>query len=334
MRATNFNHYGKIFSALCWMGIAGCMTTATEPDTHPARITVDMEVVAPETLAKTSQVVLNRIVVRLVSNKKDTVTDIITSTGSLLSKDPDTFLAGCVASQVVSASYDLPPGRSWKVSARLYDSRDSVRQLDSLPVAPLAAFDQRTIGLCLHPRLTAFSAHFFLPSEIRVQEPSGLIAMRKVFFSRITLLDGDLVKEDSSTVGGKGPGYMGGDPSLLPGSQQSVFFNSGSFDEIPSVQIRDEYVNTGVHTFTLNAYGYIEGDTVGKTPLRLLFKGSQSLNTTLAKSEDAAVSMEWQASDIPVVDDTTSASSTHLRVVLGRVGTLVINVRMSGELDL
>jgi hypothetical protein len=327
---------GFFIIALSFFGCTDFLAPAV--DTHPARVTVEMEVVVPEALCKRfrpDQVILNRIVVTLVSSKQDTLKDLITEAGSVLSRDPETFLAGSVASQIVSARYDLAPDRTWKIRTQLYDGLDSLRQLDSLKVPALKAFENRTVALCLHPRLSAYNAHLFLPSDILVRETGhdaeSRTATREVYFSRIVLLDGTAVKVDTSAVEGNGAGFKGADPAVLFGASHSVFFPSGSFDETPSVGLEDDYVNNGTHTFVLKAYGYIEGDTVGVTRLRLLFEGNQLLNTALAK-EAGAVAMEWKATDIAVPADTSTA--TRVKVVLGRVGTLIMNVRISGALDI
>jgi hypothetical protein len=322
---------GLLLLAACFC--TGCLTAPDEEQfNHTARLAVEMEVNAPGTLAKSSRVQLSRIQVQLVSSERDTLYDVITPKGSLLSAEPAFLGPSPEDSQVVSASYDLPSGRTWKITVHLLDSRDSVRQADSLKVPRLVPFERRTVALCLRSRFIAFNARFLLPSEIQMRKGALAQASRQVYFTRLSLMEGAQVKCDTSTSGAAGSGFLTADPVRLPGSPGTFFFKSGSFGEAPGVLLADEYVKAGIRNFTLNAYGYVEGDTVGVTPVRLLFQGTRSVNTAEAQPE--SVALEWQALDVNLAgpsDD--SASPATLMVTLGKVGTITLNVRISGAID-
>jgi hypothetical protein len=310
----------------------GCLLQReTLKDHDPARVTLDLEIEASPLLAKVAEAQLARLTVLFVSSRGDTLRDTITDAGSKRSARLMFLQGSTTKAQVLSPQYDLAPNRAWKVLVKLYDTRDSVRHLDSMKIQGLVPFEKRGVALCLHARYSIYSAHFFLPSVIRLNGEDGL--ERKIFFTRLRLLDGDNVRCDTNTYEASGAGFIRAEGNALFGSEEAVFFQPGAFGETSSIPLADEYASAGVRTIKLSAYGYLEGDTVGVTEERLLFQGSHNVNAAQAL-EQKALALDWQPLEDSEAMDPYADQPVKLNVTIGRVGKIVVNVRMSGEVDI
>jgi hypothetical protein len=310
----------------------GCLLQREEPQDHdPARVTLDLEIEASPLLLKSAETRLSRLTVLFVSSKGDTLADTITSDGSKRSVRPMFLDGSTTKAHVLSPQYDLAPNRTWRVWVKLYDTRDSIRNLDSLKIRDLKPFEKRWVGLCLHARFSIYSAHFFLPSEIRLHGEGG--PETRIYFTRLRLLDGENVRCDTNTYEASGSGFLRAGEDAIPGSGETVFFKPGAFGETSSIPLADEYASAGIRTIKLSAYGYLEGDTIGVTPERLLFEGSHTVNMAQALEQNA-LTLEWQPLEEGVALDSEADAPVNLKVALGRVGKIVVNVRMSGEVDL
>jgi hypothetical protein len=92
-----------------------------------------------------------------------------------------------------------------------------------------------------------------------------------------------------------------------------------------------EYVKPGSRVFTLRAYGHLEGDTIGVTPPRLLYQGTQDVRAALGKTAEESAVLEWQAAEAIVPEPGSDEAGLVVRI--GPVQTLTINVQMSGAID-
>jgi hypothetical protein len=309
----------------------GCFMAPEDQDMHPARITLEMGLEIADTvpaagaLNKASGTASRRMVVLMISNKGDEVRDTITGRGAQVAGE-GTFLAGSTTTaQTVTARYELAPHRKWKIAVKVLDARDSLQYSDSSMVQNLKAFEYRTVAMKLKPRFTGYTARFALPASIRVAEQGS----RQVYFTRLALsIDGKIACDSTVPVlaGSIGSAaFMAADPSSLPGSSGKRFFKPASISS--SIALAHDYVKPGDHQFTLSAYGYLEGDTMGVTAPRLLFQGDRS--TALGKVASEEVALDWKATDAGAA----AADNGGLVVKLGTVHTMVINVVTSGAID-
>lgn len=321
----------KIFVSGCVLLFTGCLMDYGAPeDTEPGEVTLDVRLEATNVLAKAAEGQLQCLVVLLTSNKGDTLIDSITPEGSTLSPEPVFLFRSASREQVLTLHYALAPGRTWKVRAHLYDTRDSLRQADSITIAKVKAFDVRRLPLQLHSRFSPYAAELFLPSEVRVLH-QGAGETRKIFFTRVRLEDGKKVLRDTSSYDASGAGFLVIDTSRLHKAAGLKYFAPGNPGTNPLTLVH-EYAASGIETYTLEAYGYLEGDTLGVTPERLLYKGSHATNTAQA-SDPETLSLDWQPAEAGATLDPDS-QDVGFKVMLGRVGTVVMNVQISGAVDL
>jgi hypothetical protein len=322
----------KILGTVSAILFTGCLMDYGAPeDTEPAEVTLDMRFEAMTTFSKSSETRLRCALVEWTSNKGDTLIDSITPDGSRLSPDPVFLFTSPSKAQAFSVRYTLAPGRTWKARVRLYDTQDSVRQADSMTVSGLKAFEDRRVALSLQPRFALYAAQLFLPAEARFVGGKGP-ENRKFFFTRLRLQDGKTVLRDTSAQAGVGAGFLAADTTCLSKSAGLRFFKPGTFGQSPGIALVHEYATAGARTYTLKAYGYLEGDTLGVTPERLLFQGSHTLNTAQT-SETEALALDWQPSERGTALDSNAQDAVRLQVVLGAVKTVVIHVRTSGAVD-
>jgi hypothetical protein len=75
-----------------------------------------------------------------------------------------------------------------------------------------------------------------------------------------------------------GTRFILANPDTLKGAEGKLFFRPfvGGSDTATHIQTYD-YVPVGKHRFTISAYGYLEGDSVGGTNPRKLFTGSTNV---------------------------------------------------------
>jgi hypothetical protein len=324
--------HSSILAGACAILFTGCLMEYGAPeDTAPGEVTLALQIDAMSTFSKTAETRLRCAVVQWTSNQGDILIDSITSDGSRLSSDPVFLLTSPSRAQAFSVRYALDPRRSWKVRVRLYDMQDSLRQADSLVVSGLKSFEDRRVALNLHPRFALYAAQFFLPAEARFARGNAW-ENRKFFFTRLRLQEGKNVLRDTSSQG-SGVGVVSADTNRLLKSAGLRFFKAGNFGEASGIALIHEYAQAGSRTYTLKAYGYIEGDTLGVTPERLLFQGSHTANAAQAPSSNS-LALEWQPSERGAALDSTATNAVRLPVVLGASGKIVHNVQISGALDI
>jgi predicted component of type VI protein secretion system len=326
---------GLTIMLLAGVLFTGCFMSEDDQDMHPARVTVEMNLGASDSVAKTGTLgkttgeVARHMVVLMTSNKNDTVCDTITSRGAQISKDGTFLASSTTTAQTVVAHYELAPHRKWKIAVKVLDTNDSLWYSGTSTVEGLKAFEYRTVGMSCDSRFAAYTARFALPASVRV---TGAVSARQVYFTRLTLsVDGAIVHDSvvtavAGTLGSAA--FQAADPARLPGSAGKRFFKPVTNSSY--IALTHDYVQAGSHEFTLAAYGYLEGDTVGVTQPRLLFQGARNLGSALGKvaSEDA-VTLDWKATDAATLD----AGNVGLVVKLGKINAVVVTAITSGAID-
>jgi hypothetical protein len=271
---------------------------------------------------------LNRLVVVMTSGKL-TIRDTITSEGSRLSREPAILLDDPTAQQTLLLRYELKPDRPWHIEARVTDALDSVRYLGVLDVDDMDAFEYVDGCLPVEPRYAVWEARFRLPGSVG----SGP-AQKAVYFSRLAIsMNGE--KDSDRLPTANSPDQVAlrtatADPAKLFGAGSMRFFQTDADAGGVPISVSYDYVGSYTQFFKLRAYGYIEGDTVGRTPERLLYEGERDVNIFTAKgSVDEPVEMGWIATDVLRPENETA-----IGVRLGRAGRVVMQVYVPGAVAL
>jgi hypothetical protein len=300
---------------LAGMLLTGClMSPVPEPDRDPARVSVEMSLEASAAMTKSSGALLSRAIVLLVSNERDTLRDTITPQGSRLSTDPATFLIFSNRSPlVISARYNLSPYRTWKISTRIFDERDSLRLEGSVEVKNLEPFEYRSASLPLKGYFLAYAMEFLLPQEIRIRQPDSVVT-RRLYFTRLSVtLDGVLSRDTVCSTG----------------FAEGCSFASSWLGCGPSgILLSDDYVKSGSRKIGLSAYGYLEGETGGVTSPRLLFQGTHDIDSAFTE-EPSTVPLEWKAATAAAAI-AVDGDNEQVTVKLGRVTTNILNITVPG----
>lgn len=304
----------KILGSVCGLLLTGCLMEYEAPqDTEPADVTLKLNIEASGVLAKGSHNIFRCAVVLLTSNKGDTLVDSITSEGSSLSREPVFLFESPEKQQSFTLHYALSPHRQWSVRVRLYDEHDFLQQADSSQLGKLKPFEDRRVELRLRPRFAFYLAQFFLPSQVSLSKQGGW-QNRKVFFTRLRVQNGGKVLQDTVSAQATG-GFFEADPGYGFG-----------------IPVTDDYAGREPRTYTLSAYGLLEGDTLGVTPERLLFRGLHTV--TAAETVDPkAFLLDWQSQENGAAREAGSEDAVRLGVVLGPIGKIVMHVETSGAVD-
>jgi hypothetical protein len=229
-------------------------------------------------LGKTASINLTKLVLTAVStaNPPDTVRDTSSVSGN--------------AQVTVQRTLTLAPLRTWVVSAKSLDSKDSVIHSGSSNAFFVKPADTAAVSLNLASRFSMYEARFnALPDSIS-SSVSGT-GMDKLNLNRVVLLVDGVIKADSVLPAGS---YFAGNQSV------NVFW---------------DYITPGAHTVTLEAYGVLHNYS-GK-----LFSGSSSFTVAAGIDDTKSVSLGW-------VGPTTGTGK--LTVTLGRVGKVIVNGALPG----
>jgi hypothetical protein len=308
----------------CLMDPAGAAGDSTS-SSYPAHVTLEVKSDASDVAASGRKAhVLKKMIVLLTSSKRDTVCDTITSMGSLRSQEP-AYLEENVGVVHLFARYDLKPGRRWNIVVKTLDPLDSAIHLDSVRVEGLQKFEYRAVRLDLLPRWVGSAARVSLPSTVLSEGLS-----RRVLFDRVELLVDGIVMQDTTSVISSTHCLVTADTSLLANAASRKYFRGGTGTDTENacaLTLTHPYMKVGQNSLAFKAYGYLEGDTVGTTPVRLLLQGQSTVNTGLSKTAAAqSVSLEW----VDVPGETEVASGVFVNI--GKVGTVVTNVVVPGAI--
>ena len=141
--------------------LQGCLGDDSGPSgsrsQDEARLRITTTLPRTQSLSKGNLIALSRLVVTLTSNATpaDTLRDTLTtSTTPALS-------SSSTSDQTLSKTYTLKGLRTWSVSARVYDSRDSlIHEGSAASAAFLKVGDSASVSLSLVPRFAMYEARF------------------------------------------------------------------------------------------------------------------------------------------------------------------------------
>src|SRR5690606_7327666 len=163
----------------------------------------------------------------------------------------------------------------------------SVRYAGTSYVDDMDAFEYLDGCLPVEPRYAVMEGRFRFPEAIEADGiPTSERALRALFISRLELLvDNALITErtpyDGPAVSGD-ERFMLADSGELDNASGVRFFRPASGPGDPPLVVSHEYGNVLNREFTVSAYGYVEGDTVGRTRERLLFEGTKEMDLARA----------------------------------------------------
>lgn len=198
-------------------------------------------------LSKTATINLRKVYFTLTSSAADTVRDSATITGS--------------EQVVVNKVWTLKPLRTWTISARSVDAKDSVIHKGTTAAFMVKPADTVSVNLNLSSRFTMYEARFqSLPDSI--SSSTAGTGKDKLNLNRLVLKVDGVEREDSLRT-------------------------SGYFEGRQSVTIFYDYITPGSHTVILEASGKLN-DFEG-----VLYRGSASFNVASGADETRTVSLDW-----------------------------------------
>jgi hypothetical protein len=325
------------------IGLAGCLfETANDGGGIPrlARLTLEVRIGADGQLYKPAAdsktaVSLDRMIVTLSSGKLK-IRDTVTPEGSRLSREPAYLNPLSAYPQSVLLRYELKPDRVWNASVEVYDDQDSIRYSGSLSIDDMDAFEYLDGCLPVEPRFGVYETRIRLPAGVESDGvPGSARGLRALYFDRLELrVNGETVMErlpGYSPSGARDNRVRTADPGQLSGAAGVSFFRPTDVNLDLPMTLSYDYVSLAATEFDIEAYGYLEGDTLGVTPERLLYRGRKEVNVAAAKvSVDEPLQMVWQAVDaVP-----SGGTATGMEVRLGRAGKVVMQVVVPGGIAL
>ena len=259
-----------------------------------------------EILTKGSSIRIQNLIVTFTSNLGDIVSDTVTASSSGMATP--SFLADSVLVDV-----RLRALRWWNVEIETRDQHDSIIHKGS--AGPFASKGGQTMDLTiplLNSRYLMYEARYSLPPFICAAGCADTNTRQKIYFHKLLLeIDGDTVRDStsfSSAIPGAGSRFIFADTAKLKGAFGKLFFKPNGTGSDTATHVKAyEYVKTGVHIFRMSAYGYLEGDSVGRTRPRLLFQGTSTINVLQGgASEEEVVVLDWMGPGSTKNPDTTS----------------------------
>lgn len=245
---------GSIKATLAFAGalaLAGCFGTGAEDERPVAQekdgvVKSDFILGKVGVLSKAAAIDLRKVLFTLTSSAGETVLD-----SSVVSGNEQV---------VLNKVWTLKPLRTWTITARSLDAKDSVIHLGSTNSFFVKPADTVSVSLSLVSRFTMYEARFqALPDSIS-STASGT-GKDKVNLSRLTLKIDGVTRADSLKA------------TYFPGSQ--------------TVALYYDYITTGSHTVVLEATGKLnsfEG---------VLYRGTTSFNVAAGADETRAVTLDW-----------------------------------------
>jgi hypothetical protein len=270
---------------LC-LSFSACLMEPVPANAHPGHLTIEVKSDA----AAGAMPALRMVTVVLTSSARDTLRDTITAQGSRQSTEP-AYMEGTLGKVHLYVRYTLKTHRRWLVTVKALDKNDSVIYGGTVSVQDLRDFEYRSVRADLAPRWVGYAARFSFPS---VMVAGGMD--RAVLFQRVELLlDGAIVRDTTSHPALAGHCLAVADGRKFPGAGARLFFQPGEGAGCGMI-LAHPYVAPGNHSLDFQAYGYVEGDTVGVTRPRLLLKGKAVLNAGFAKiATEETMALEWAA---------------------------------------
>ena len=256
-------------------------------------------------LKKGSSLQIQTLIIKFTSNLSDTVCDTVTALEQGLSTTG--FLGDSVLVNV-----SLRALRWWNIAIETRDQNDSiVHQGTSGSYATQGAGQIMDITLpVLTSRYLSYEARYVLPEVIYAKglADTQRVSQRIYFCELVLQIDGDTIRDSSSfnpNITSPGARFIYADPSKLKNSLGKMFFKPNGKGNDTATHVQSyEYVRAGSHEFKMSAYGYLEGDSIGRTP-RLLFQGKDSIDVLkTGVPEETAVKLDWigPGSSLPGAD--------------------------------
>lgn len=244
------------------LNLVGCMESGTSPSTTsnaaPAALHIRVGVDPVNTLAKTTTISLNKLIVVLTSSTQDTIRDTITS-----STTPALSATSTVA-QTILKNYTLKPLRTWKVIATTKDLKDSVIHKDSATTPALNAADTANVTLTLSSHFSMYDAKFLTIPDSISSSVSGT-TKQVLHLNRLVLIVDGVTKVDST---------------VSPGPY---------FAALATAVLSYDYVTVGSHTIQMLAYGPMFSWNTASP----LYSGSVVINSTAGVDATQPLTLSW-----------------------------------------
>jgi hypothetical protein len=159
--------------------------------------TGDVQASAKSGLSKGSTISLSKLIITMVSNSNNpTASDTIRDT--IRAGVNQGFIASTTNDQTIDSAYVLKALRTWYVTVKTLDTKDSVVHYKVDTVANLLAGETRAKSLSLSPRFVMYKANFSFPDSLATLATSH---KQKLNVKRIVMkVNGVTVAVDSTTA--------------------------------------------------------------------------------------------------------------------------------------
>lgn len=240
--------------------------------------TGDVNAAAKSGLSKGSTITLSKLIITMVSNSNNpTASDTIRDT--ILAGVSQGFVGTSTANQTVDSAYVLKALRTWYITAKTLDSRDSVIHTKTDTLLNLLAGETRSKSLSLSPRFVMYKANFYFPDSLATQVTS---IKQKMTVKRLVMKVNGVTVVDSSAT-------------FLPSTSYSI-----RYDYVP--------VNTGT-TVELSVIGNLTL-TSGTTTDTVLYSKTDIAVSAVGPGTDGS-----QTTTLPYVGPVTGIQNLEVTIV-------------------
>jgi hypothetical protein len=207
MATTSLKRFTFGLLALSTVLFTGCMSNDAQGPSQDEYGSVsvsvgtgDINAAAKSSLSKGSTIVLSKLIVTFVSNAAtpDTVRD------TIVAGVHQGFVATSTADQTIDSAYVLKALRTWYVTIKTLDTKDSVVHLKLDTVANLKAGETRARSLTLNPRFVMYKANFSFPDSIATAQTTQ---KQKLNIKRLIMKVNGVTVVDSSATFAAGTSY-------------------------------------------------------------------------------------------------------------------------------
>jgi hypothetical protein len=249
--------------------------------------TGDVNAAAKAGLSKGSTITLSKLIITMVSNSNNpTASDTIRDT--IRAGVNQGFVGTSTANQTVDSAYVLKALRTWYITAKTLDARDSVIHTKTDTLVNLLAGETRSKSLSLSPRFVMYKANFNFPDSLATLATS---IKQKMTVKRLVMKVNGVTVVDSSAA-------------FLPSTAYSI-----SYDYVT--------VNTGT-TVELSVIGSLTL-TSGTTADTVLYRKTDIAVSAIGPGTDGS-----QTTTLPYVGPVTGIED--LSVTIVKVGLYQITV--------
>jgi hypothetical protein len=237
----------SLFSVGC---DSGSSSVSNQPEKKPTTGFVRSSVLLGKVgvLSKAAAISMKKVLFTAISSANDTL------------RDSSTSLSG--SEQItLQKLFSLKALRTWVVSAKSYDQKDSVIHSGSSNAFTVKPGDTADVSLNLTSRFTMYQASFTaLPDSISATGTGT--SKDKLNLNRLVLKVDGTIKYDSTLA-------------------------SGYFSANQVVNLYFDYVTPGSHTVTLEAYGVLHSFT------GMLYTGNSTVNVAAGIDATQSVTLGW-----------------------------------------